>query len=41
MRWSTAVIVGLSLVALVDFAFVYVAVQGADPVVDSYEQGGR
>ena len=34
--WVVAIVVGLTLVAIVNFAFIYVAVRGADPIVPSY-----
>jgi hypothetical protein len=36
MSWPLAIIVGLILVILVNFTFIYIAVQGADQVVPSY-----
>ena len=34
--WLLAIITGLVIMALVNFAFIYVAVRGADDVVPSY-----
>lgn len=34
--WVLAIIIGLAIMALVNFAFIYVAVRGADEVVPSY-----
>ncbi len=34
--WPIAIIVGLMLVALVNVLFIWIAVHGQDPVVDSY-----
>lgn len=34
--WVIAIITGLVIMALVNFAFIYVAVRGADEVVPSY-----
>ncbi|NJD10682.1 MAG: hypothetical protein FIB01_09705 [Gemmatimonadetes bacterium] len=34
--WVLAVVIGLVLVALVNFAFIYIAVSDADQVVPSY-----
>lgn len=34
--WVLAIITGLVIMALVNFAFIYVAVHGADDVVPSY-----
>lgn len=34
--WPLAIIVGLTLVAISNAFYVYVAVRGADPVVPSY-----
>lgn len=34
--WVLAIIIGLVIMALVNFAFIYVAVRGADDVVPSY-----
>lgn len=35
--WVVAIIAGLAIMALVNFAFIYVAVRGADDVVPSYD----
>jgi len=39
--WPTLIILGLTLVILVNLAFIYVAVSGADEVVPSYETEER
>lgn len=39
--WPAAIIAGLTLVVLVNLAFVWVAVGGADAVVPSYHQEAR
>jgi hypothetical protein len=35
-RWPWAIAIGLLIVVLVNAAFAYIAVHGADPVVSSY-----
>ncbi len=39
--WPAAIIIGLVLVALVNFTFIYIAVSGADEVAPSYVTGPR
>jgi len=39
--WPAAIVVGLIVVALVNFAFIYIAVSGADEVAPSYVTGPR
>ena len=39
--WPTLIIVGLTLVILVNLTFIYVAVTGADQVVPSYQTEER
>ncbi|MDT8369754.1 MAG: FixH family protein [Longimicrobiales bacterium] len=34
--WPTLVVAGLLLVVIVNAAFIWIAVEGADPVVESY-----
>jgi hypothetical protein len=40
-RWPWAIAIGLLLVVLVNAAFAYIAIHGADPVVDSYRTEPR
>jgi hypothetical protein len=40
-RWPWAIAIGLFLVILVNAAFAYIAIHGADPVVDSYRTEPR
>lgn len=39
--WPALIIVGLTVMVLVNAAFIFVAVRGADPVVPSYNAGER
>ncbi|MDH5590932.1 MAG: FixH family protein [Gemmatimonadota bacterium] len=39
--WPVAIIVGMVVVMAVNGAFIYIAVSGADEVVESYESGER
>ena len=39
--WPIAIAIGLILVALVNVVFIWIAVRGQDPVVDSYETESR
>lgn len=39
--WPVLIVVGLTLVLLVNAVFIYVAVTGADEVVPSYDTGQR
>ena len=39
--WPAAIVVGLILVVVVNLAFIFVAVSGADPVVPSYSAESR
>jgi hypothetical protein len=39
--WPTLIVIGLSLVILVNLTFIYVAVSGADDVVPSYQTEER
>jgi hypothetical protein len=40
-RWPWAIAIGLLLVVLVNAVFAYIAIHGADPVVDSYRTEPR
>jgi hypothetical protein len=40
-RWPIAIIVGLMIMMIVNFGFIYIAVSGADQVVESYRQERR
>lgn len=35
-RWPIAIIIGILVVMFVNFGFIYIAVSGADEVVESY-----
>jgi hypothetical protein len=39
--WPIAIVIGLVLVVLVNLAFIYIAVSGADQVVPSYHSEER
>ena len=39
--WPWAIAIGLLLVVLVNIAFAYIAIHGADPVVSSYSTEPR
>lgn len=41
LAWPTAIVIGLILVVVVNLAFIFVAVSGADPVVPSYSAESR
>ena len=41
MIWPLAIIIGLALVVVVNAAFIYIAVSGADEVAPSYVAGER
>ena len=41
MRWPIGIAVGLGIVVLVDLAFAWVAVTGADTISPSYEAERR
>lgn len=41
LLWPVIIIVGLTLVLLVNAVFIYIAVKGADTVAPSYTQGER
>jgi len=40
-RWPWAIVIGLSLVVLVNALFAYLAIRGADHVVSSYRTESR
>jgi hypothetical protein len=39
--WVVGIIIGFVVMVLVNAAFIYIAVRGADPVVPSYNAEGR
>jgi hypothetical protein len=39
--WVLAIVIGLSVVAIVNAIFIYVAVRNQDPVVATYDTGPR
>jgi hypothetical protein len=39
--WPWAIVIGLTLVILVNAAMAYIAIQGSEPVVDSYRTESR
>jgi hypothetical protein len=41
LRWPIGIAVGLLLMILVNLAFIFIAVQGADEVVPSYQTEPR
>lgn len=41
LRWPIAIIVGLLLMILINLAFIFIAVRGADEVVPSYQTEPR
>jgi hypothetical protein len=41
LRWPIGIAIGLALVILVNLAFIYIAVSGADDVVPSYQSESR
>lgn len=41
LLWPIAIVVGLLIVVAVNVAFIYIAVSGADAVVESYETERR
>jgi hypothetical protein len=41
LSWPAAIIIGFLLMVVVNAAFIYIAVSGADPVVPSYTTEGR
>jgi len=40
-RWPAAIAIGLLVMILVNLAFIYIAVSGADEVVPSYQTEAR
>jgi len=41
LKWPIGIAIGLALVILVNFAFIYIAVSGADEVAPSYQSEPR
>ncbi len=41
LRWPIAILVGLLLMILINLAFIFIAVRGADEVVPSYQTEPR
>jgi hypothetical protein len=41
LRWPIGIAIGLALVILVNLAFIYIAVSGADDVAPSYQSEPR